>query len=200
MRLPDSSSSSSSPELWEPPWPPALAGSPACDPGHTRSKGGCLLDLSTLMWTITAPLLRSPCVAPGDPVTFLQERFVDPTPHRSVKDKQESTPRAIFFSKLHRLSRKTKGVAQGQAPGLQHRGQTLFAGWELSIFATSIVWGGRELRFKGTNTARPKELWEVRGDGLHSTGSPHTSRNQRTASWNLKGTQSRDGWAPCPGC
>ena len=34
----------------------------------------------------------------------------------------------------------------------------LFAGWELSIFATSVVWGGRELRFKGTNIARPKEL------------------------------------------
>lgn len=51
-------------------------------------------------------------MTPGDPVTFLQERFVDPIPHRSVKGKQESTPRAIFFSKLHRLSRKTKGVAQ----------------------------------------------------------------------------------------
>lgn len=37
--------------------------------------------------------------------------------------------------------------------------QTLFRGQELSIFATSVVWGGRELRFKGTDTARPKELW-----------------------------------------
>lgn len=97
-------------------------------------------------------------MAPGDPVTFLQERFVDPTPHRSLKGEQESTSRAIFFSKLHRLSRKTKGAAQSQAPGLQHRQRTLFGGQELSIFVTFIVWGGRECRFKGTNTARPKEV------------------------------------------
>lgn len=25
--------------------------------------------------------------------------------------------------------------------------------------ATPVVWGGRELRLKGTDTARPKELW-----------------------------------------